>query len=83
MNLYSLSRMMSTGPWAIGSTPVLILPDIRRTVVAKLRVFLQTGEVLLGPGGGGGELQELQELLKLLHFSLKCQVNVLHHLDNI
>ena len=69
--------MMSSSEWMVilttGGTPVLILPDIRRTVVAKMRVFLLKGEVLLGPGLG--ELQELEELLQLLHVTLQYQVH--------
>ena len=68
---------MSSSEWMVilttGGTPVLILPDIRRTVVAKMRVFLLKGEVLLGPGLG--ELQELEELLQLLHVTLQYQVH--------
>ena len=44
--------------------PVLFLPDTRRTVVAKLRLLLQEGEVPLG--AGPRELEELEELFCLL-----------------
>lgn len=51
-------------PQATSGPPVLFLPDTRRTVVAKLRLLLQEGEVPLG--AGPRELEELEELFCLL-----------------
>lgn len=69
-------RMMSSSEWqtitATGGIPVLFLPDCRRTVVAKLRAYLEKGEVQFG--SGLCELEELKDLLKLLHVTIGLQV---------
>ena len=67
--------MVITDPeWlpARSGPPVLFLPDTRRTVVAKLRLLLQEGEVSFG--SRPRDLEEMEELLSMLQVSAAVQV---------
>ena len=67
-------RVITDPEWlpARSGPPVLFLPDTRRTVVAKLRLLLQEGEVSFGCRPR--ELEELEELLGMLQVSAAVQV---------
>ena len=56
---------------AMGSLPVLLLPDTRREVVVLLEQYLRKGEVMVKTR----QLRELQEALELLQVSMGYQVN--------
>ena len=69
--------MITDPEWlpARSGPPVLFLPDTRRTVVAKLRLLLQEGEVSFGSRPRDlEELEELEELLSMLQVSAAVQV---------